>query len=213
MGSLGRAFAVFAKKLTVTFADSLPIGLKPNDLCDRLLNLNLPTNPFGKFKMINKKLAAAIALSILASGAFAAVNLQSYTLSYNSEGDVTANFTVTGLGNNASSTFTVSGSETATYACYNNGNHLWGNKWTPPSGAISGTGTFTSDKNGAVKNAQISANNTGYDDAVTYCSQQGGGWSACLVSATSGTFTLTVPGGTQFTLVSNATITGNCPKK
>lgn len=163
--------------------------------------------------MSKKKLAIALALSLIAAGAFAAANLQSYSLSYNSEGDVTANFTVTGLGNSTSNTFTLSGTEAATYACYNSGYHLWGNKWTPPNQTISGLATFQSDKNGAVKGAQIVAQNTGYDAATDYCKQQGGGWSACLVSATSGTFTLNVPGGTTFTLVSNATITGNCPKK
>ncbi len=70
----------------------------------------------------------------------------------NSNGTLSSDFRIAGLGSNVSITVTVSADATATYACLNNGQNCpnAANKSTV-TGTVTAQGIFTSGKNGSVR--------------------------------------------------------------
>jgi hypothetical protein len=69
-------------------------------------------------------------------------------------GALVASFRVAGLGNNVSDTFTLTANASAVYQCFNNGGQhpQAGNKETVTQ-PVTGTGTFSSGKNGSISNS------------------------------------------------------------
>ncbi|MGW0625229.1 hypothetical protein [Streptomyces sp. NPDC002758] len=66
-------------------------------------------------------------------------------------GNLSVNFKIAGLGDNATTTVTASADATATFACQNNGGNFPSDpKKTEVSGPVSASGAFTSGKNGQV---------------------------------------------------------------
>src|SRR6266511_878456 len=67
----------------------------------------------------------------------------------NNAGNLTVNFTIAGLGDNVTITVTATADATATYACQNRGGNFPSDpKKTSVSGPVTGSGDFTSGKNG-----------------------------------------------------------------
>lgn len=67
------------------------------------------------------------------------------------DGDLACSFKVAGLGDNVTITVTCSAQASAFYACFNKGgNHPQAGNKEEAAGPVSGTGDFTSGKNGSV---------------------------------------------------------------
>jgi len=66
-------------------------------------------------------------------------------------GDLLVSFKESGLGNNATIDYTAAGNGSATYACINKGgNHPSAQNKVTNAGPVSGSGTFSSGKNGSI---------------------------------------------------------------
>jgi hypothetical protein len=66
-------------------------------------------------------------------------------------GDLSVTFKESGLGNNVTIPYTASGNGSATYACINKGgNHPSASNKVTNAGPVSGSGTFSSGKNGSI---------------------------------------------------------------
>ena len=110
-------------------------------------------------------------------------------------GELSVNFKIAGLGDNATITVTASADATAVYACRNNGGNFPSDpKKTEVSGPVSASGDFTSGKNG-----QVSGSLTVSPPATTLSCP--GGQRRVLVSVsyssvevTGGGDTATIPG-------------------
>jgi hypothetical protein len=107
-------------------------------------------------RTITTLMTGALALLLVAAPALAQsdhwINASASVSS--STGALVASFKVAGLGNNVEDTFTLTATATAVYQCFNNGgNHpKAGNKETVTA-PVSGTGTFSSGKNGTISNS------------------------------------------------------------
>ena len=106
-----------------------------------------------------KKLSILI-LTMLALSGFMATNARAQNPHFlscdvtgvNSNGTLSSDFRIAGLGSNVSITVTVTADATATYACLNRGQNCpnAANKSTV-TGTVTAQGTFTSGKNGSVR--------------------------------------------------------------
>jgi hypothetical protein len=106
-----------------------------------------------------KKLSILI-LTMLALVGFMATNARAQNPHFlscdvsgvNSNGTLSSDFRIAGLGSNVSITVTASADSTATYACLNNGQNCpnAANKSTV-TGTVTAQGIFTSGKNGSVR--------------------------------------------------------------
>jgi hypothetical protein len=97
-------------------------------------------------------LAMVIFVGLTASAVLAVnAHFVQASASVNNAGNLVVNFKIAGLGDSVTTTVTASANATALYACKNNGNNFPSDpKKQEVSGPVSGSGDFTSGRNGNI---------------------------------------------------------------